>query len=247
MSYCSIIVFNDGKPDDEIEFKNSYGGAAFVFDVLYNNYLKDPSIPYDHWLSGAREDNCRLWDLAKRQDIPLFERAVHASQFDWAMVRQEHFKQLAQHFRQFVEKYKPDSNRVCHLPAWAHFLESCDAEAIGFYGTSVSENLWCRWDGELDESVPYDLNAGDKHFEVYDWLEEVDEYSVKMEKMKHPDPDVQTAIVKLSDALCSYERATGRDSVLIIREQGGFEYRAVSGKPGVSDDIPDEQLFEGVK
>ena len=62
--------------------------------------------------------------------------------------------------------------------------------------------------------------------------------------MDHRDPKVQQAIVRLSDALCTFERATSRQSVLILREQDGFEYRAVNGKPGVPDDIPDQQLFE---
>lgn len=65
--------------------------------------------------------------------------------------------------------------------------------------------------------------------------------------MKHQDPEVQQAIVKLSDALCTWERATSRESVLIVREVGGFEYRAVSGKPGISEDITDEQLLQMVK
>ena len=60
--------------------------------------------------------------------------------------------------------------------------------------------------------------------------------------MEHPDEDVRQAIVRLCDALCSWERATSRESVLIIRERGGFCYRAVSGKPNISDDITDEQL-----
>ena len=64
--------------------------------------------------------------------------------------------------------------------------------------------------------------------------------------MQHPDPDVQQAIIKLSDALCSWERATSRQSVLIIREQGGFVYRAASGKPGIPDDIADAQLIDNV-
>jgi len=61
--------------------------------------------------------------------------------------------------------------------------------------------------------------------------------------MIHPDEKVQGAIVQLSDALCSYERATSRESVLIVREQGGFEYRAVSGKPDVPPDVTDDMLM----
>jgi len=60
----------------------------------------------------------------------------------------------------------------------------------------------------------------------------------------HPDPTVQQAIIKLSDALCSYERITSLTSILIIREQGGFVYRAMSGKPGINDDITDKQLLD---
>ena len=60
---------------------------------------------------------------------------------------------------------------------------------------------------------------------------------------EHRDPEVQKAIIKLADALCTWERGTGRESVLILREQGGFEFRALSGKPGVPGDITDEELF----
>ena len=60
--------------------------------------------------------------------------------------------------------------------------------------------------------------------------------------MEHPDTEVQKALIRLNDALCTWERNTGRESVLIIREQGGFEFRSVSGKP-TTVDVPDEDLF----
>jgi hypothetical protein len=62
--------------------------------------------------------------------------------------------------------------------------------------------------------------------------------------MIHPDPEVRQAIVRLTDALCTWERMTDRQSVLIIREQGGFVYRAMSGKPNVPADIPDADLVK---
>jgi len=64
--------------------------------------------------------------------------------------------------------------------------------------------------------------------------------------MQHQDPDIAQAIIKLCDALCSWERMTGRESVLVIREAGGFVFRASSGKPGIPDDIPDEQLMNSI-
>lgn len=58
----------------------------------------------------------------------------------------------------------------------------------------------------------------------------------------HADEEINRALIKLCDALCSWERATGRESVLILRELN-FTYRAVNGKPNVPEDIPDERLI----
>jgi hypothetical protein len=60
--------------------------------------------------------------------------------------------------------------------------------------------------------------------------------------MKHPDENVNRAITQLCDALCDWERATGRESVLIIREQGDFVFRAASGKPNVPNDVSDAEI-----
>jgi len=66
--------------------------------------------------------------------------------------------------------------------------------------------------------------------------------------MVHPNPEVQAALVRLNDALCSWERNTGRQSVLVIREQSGFVHRSLSGKPfsEFKDEVSDEQLFDSL-
>lgn len=63
---------------------------------------------------------------------------------------------------------------------------------------------------------------------------------------QHQDPNVQTALVRLCDALCTWERNTGRTSALVLREMGGYCFRAASGKPlpSVLEDISDAELFE---
>ncbi len=73
----------------------------------------------------------------------------------------------------------------------------------------------------------------------------------------HPDPDVQQAIIRLCDALCSWERSTGRQNVLIVRENNGempgdamrapgFFFRADTGRPLGMDqnDITDADLLD---
>lgn len=59
----------------------------------------------------------------------------------------------------------------------------------------------------------------------------------------HQEHEINQALIRLNDVLCMYERATGRQSVLILREQGGWEHRSVSGKPDVPNDIPDTMLM----
>lgn len=61
--------------------------------------------------------------------------------------------------------------------------------------------------------------------------------------MNHPDIEVNQALIRLNDALCSWERATSRQSVLILREEGGFVCRTLSGKPGIPEDIEDSMLL----
>jgi hypothetical protein len=65
--------------------------------------------------------------------------------------------------------------------------------------------------------------------------------------MQHPDKEVQSAIQKLNDALCSWERATGRRSIFILKEEGGFIEMFDSGKPFNFDGIPVQHLLEQVQ
>ncbi len=65
----------------------------------------------------------------------------------------------------------------------------------------------------------------------------------------HPDEDVQAALRRLCDALCSWERATGRPSLFILRDGHDFKLRADCGIPIDSDqdDITDDQLLQGLQ
>ncbi len=65
--------------------------------------------------------------------------------------------------------------------------------------------------------------------------------------LEHTDLEVQSAITQLCDRLAEYERKTGRRSVLILREQGDFYFRAQDGKP-IDEDLPllDKAIFLSV-
>lgn len=65
--------------------------------------------------------------------------------------------------------------------------------------------------------------------------------------MMHRSEEVEKAIITLADALCTWERATSIQSVMIIREVGGFQFRAVNGKPNVPSHVTDKELFELIR
>jgi len=62
----------------------------------------------------------------------------------------------------------------------------------------------------------------------------------------HPDNNVTIALIRLNDALCTWERNTGRESVLILRELE-WAHRSISGKPVNTEGITDEQMLSVVK
>ena len=47
----------------------------------------------------------------------------------------------------------------------------------------------------------------------------------------HPDDRVIAAAIALLDALCSWERSTGRHNVVIIKDSIGVQYRSFDGAP----------------
>ena len=74
---------------------------------------------------------------------------------------------------------------------------------------------------------------------------------------KHLDESVNTAITKLCEALIQWERATGRQSVFVLRENNGeaagqdliaegFSYRAMNGirLDENNDDLSDDYILK---
>jgi len=62
--------------------------------------------------------------------------------------------------------------------------------------------------------------------------------------MNHSSDYVQQKIQALLDQLCQYERSTGIESILIIRDKGGFCLRAVDGvQKFAPEDMSDQELL----
>lgn len=59
----------------------------------------------------------------------------------------------------------------------------------------------------------------------------------------HPDEGVRTTAIRFLDALTRWNRNTGRENVVIIKDTTGCQWRSLSGTPQL-DDISDAQLLE---
>ena len=169
MSYCAIVTFEGDCPTSEIEFRNSWGGSAYIWTCLYDKYLKNPAKEFDSWLAACTTGSKRLWELADNHALSEMERRILLATFDNALILKSEFRMFAFDLRAFVKMYPP-RNVVCHLNDWAKWLDEDEtADCIGFYGTSVGENTWFPYEEGEEERRPYNLKTDTKHFYVYDY------------------------------------------------------------------------------
>jgi len=60
---------------------------------------------------------------------------------------------------------------------------------------------------------------------------------------EHPSDEVRAAAIRLMDALTTWNRNTGRENVVIIKDTVGCEIRTLSGAPQPPS-ITDDMLLE---
>lgn len=165
MSYCILYEIKNNELLETHEFENSHLGASIIWTTLFDAYLKNYNVPNDTWLFRFLKDpNWKgLWNLYNDSRLSFFERIVHLSTMDYAIIRKENFIEYAQNLRNFVKKYGSNN----HLSAWADIVEKSKADLICFYQTSTGNNLWCEFDEETENYKFYDFSVENKHFNVF--------------------------------------------------------------------------------
>ena len=143
------------------ELPNSWGFAPFIWDAMSKEHLG-----YKMQLSDDME---ALWQLYKRDDIPLSHRAVLCMTFDNAYIRNKDYNLAATHIRQFLEDFPTIPSNVNHLPEIARILDELpDSPAIGFWGTSVSDiPFQGSYNEHNDDHDTFDWTTA---FDIYDEL-----------------------------------------------------------------------------
>ncbi len=177
MSHTTIYtVPKSGSVIPAAEYNNAFGGAWFVWNVMYEAYEKRPD-EYMHQDAVMK----RIWALFKADRIEFFERAVMGSTFDRVMVRREHWPRLAECMEQFYAKhYDTTKGTVCSIRAQATTLKKLFDEApeeiiaVCWCQTSVNGDAWYKYgdgigeDGEDERG--YDITKDDGHWFLFDEL-----------------------------------------------------------------------------
>jgi len=167
MSSTQLVEFRDGIAYGCTEYRNSWGGAARIWDSIWDKYGTKKH-EYDNWLSAATDG--RLWRLWETEGFSECEKLAYLFTCDNALVAKEDFKKVAIALRDFARIYP--TTGCCHLNAFADYFDASEGDAIGLYATTVTENPWFSWDEEKDESVPYELATGQRHWFIADRLSE---------------------------------------------------------------------------
>lgn len=183
MSYSEMmVVLADGNVESLAEMSNGHGSAPCVWTALCRKYesmmypnrgfLDRAPMVMDQW-----ED---LWKVVAGKmpgvkPLPLhwWEWNVLQWTYDNAMVKRADFEVLARSFRMFQEALVLPIH-VCHLGQIATEIDGILADTIDgagplalcHYHTSVSGHPWSVYNAEEDESTPYNINTGTKHWFV---------------------------------------------------------------------------------
>ena len=162
------IAGPNGNFEHAVEFRNSFGGAMYVWMEMVDKYLPGYS-PYD-------DQYKKVWALPKSGRMKRHEVIVMLSTFDNVVVKAENFIAVAEAMEQFYEEQgAAQSNKVCHLHLQAEALRKLDSEreekgwrAVGWNQTSVNgDSPWYGFQENLDDEddwTPYNLDKRDLHW-----------------------------------------------------------------------------------
>lgn len=170
MSYCETLGFTeDGKVLYLTEYRNAHGWAAYIWTMLQEKYIGSGS-----WLSNPD----KVWKLADSDRLTDEEKITLWSTFDRSLVRVSEIPMLIRAYEAFLRKYPPHEHYVCHLPKMIEELKTVhdnpeNIVAIGWYGMSVGDNPWSKYDEDKGADVDYDITIGTEHHFLGDFLKDV--------------------------------------------------------------------------
>jgi hypothetical protein len=141
MSYLTIYEFKGKKIKDEEEVNNSWHGAIAVWSFLCKKYLGYEMSLIDNACMRS------IWNLNQKSGLSRNELIVLKSTLDYAMVKSENFKELAEAMREFDAECS-EAGYATNLKEQADIIESLigtDITAVSWVQTSCGEDVWARY------------------------------------------------------------------------------------------------------
>jgi len=161
MSYTEMFKVSEaGLVEEVADFHNSWRGAMLVWDNMAYLYLGQHA-----GLLMARDAIDPVWDLAKRQDIPLAHRIVLMSTFDRVMVRRENLDRVIEAIETYAETFDPGT-LLLQVKKLRELRNDRDCQAVCWNQTSECADAW--WIDEGEEGRPYDTARDTGHWFLFD-------------------------------------------------------------------------------
>lgn len=172
MSSTIIYTFDEnGDANYFAEVKNAWRGAMAVWLEMEKRHLPPFRTGYSRMAYSMIDKNAadEIWNLADRKDIPLHERITLHTTLDKCLIKASDIPKVIEAFRKFGGNTS--------LPEQADLLENLPngTIAVGWNQNSVSWDDWSNFGGydeENDTSIPYNCLTMDKHYWLFDELEE---------------------------------------------------------------------------
>ncbi len=176
----STIIYGFNKQGEAFtlgETENAWRGGMAIWRELEERHLPpyyyrgDRRCPQSRLMAFFDENAAKeIWNLADRKDIPLHERIVLHTTFDYCLVKAEDIPKVIEAFRKF------GCDDYISLPEQADILEKLPdgTIAVGWNQTSVVCDDWSNkggYDEENDEAIPYNCLTMNEHYWLFDELE----------------------------------------------------------------------------
>lgn len=138
--------------------QNSWLGGMHVWNTLNEKYGFGGNMMFGF---------DRIWKSFNKGVYEDYENVVLGSTFDYVVVMKEDFGKLIGNFEKYYGLY-PNSNFGEQIEVIKSMKTDEDIMGVAWCQTSVADDLWDFGYDEEDETIPYNIFKGEKHWNLFE-------------------------------------------------------------------------------
>lgn len=164
MSYTELYAVNKkGEVEFYDEVKNSWAGGMHVWNTLNEKYSFNDSM-----FTQFK----RTWGAFNKGVYEKYEDVMLGSSFDNCVIKKEDFDKMIAAMNQYL-KENPNSNYDEQIKIIETMKNDEEVFGLAWCQTSVANDAWdYDYDEEKEEVIPYNINKSDKHWFLFEELED---------------------------------------------------------------------------